>query len=236
LVSRDVKPDWAADPWTYPHGPGFADPSSPDRAAVPLPSAGPGYRSSAECADDASGTSQGDTVDVGGFQVAGSTSQAQVDKSTGTCTVTARAYFLGLEGAKGFDSGSSFMQIVRKADRSATISYRMSYFNSGDNTGRNGITFGGADIPVQQLADAFNAAAAQFAPALAAAGPAGVATLIPEVGVTPGDRYSITISAGHANLGLAAPPWWHDPRLPPPTGALGRNQGIRIGSITFQDR
>jgi hypothetical protein len=237
LVSRDVKPHGAADPWTYPHGPGVAKSSSPDRAAVPLPAAGPGYKWQAQCADDTHGTSQGDMVNVGGFQVVGSTSQAQVDKGTGTYTATSRAYFLGLEGAKGFDSGSSFMQIVNNPDQPATISYRMSYFNSGDNTGRNGITFGGADIPVQQFADAFNAAAEQIAPALSAAGPAGAATLIPEVGVAPGDRrYSITISAGHANLGPIAARWWPDSRTPPPTSTLGRNHGIRIGSITFQGR
>jgi hypothetical protein len=139
-------------------------------------------------------------------------------------TGTSRAYFLGLEGATGFDSGSSFMQITNEPNQPAKLTYRMSYFNSGDNKDKSGISFGGTDIPVQQFADAFNAGAKSFSQAAAAAGPIGAGTLTPEVGTsTDGDRYSITISAGHGNLGFAAR-----------QGTLGQNQGARIGSITFQ--
>jgi hypothetical protein len=99
----------------------------------------------------------------------------------------------------------------------------MSYFNSGHNPGKNGVTFGGQDIPVQQFADTFNDQAKKAAPALAAVGPAGAATLQPEVGVTTdGNRYSITISAAHGHLGFNAR-----------QGTLGDDQGARFGSITF---
>jgi hypothetical protein len=48
--------------------------------------------------------------------------------------------------------------------------------------------------------------------------------LAPEVGTsTDGDRFSITISVGHGNLGFAAR-----------KGTVSQNQGMRIGSITFQ--
>jgi hypothetical protein len=58
---------------------------------------------------------------------------------------------------------------------------------------------------------------------MAPVGPAGLATLQPEVGVsTDGDRFSITISAGHGHIGFAAR-----------DGGLGQDQGARIGSVTF---
>ncbi len=129
-----------------------------------------------------------------------------MDKTTGVYTGTSRSYFFGLEGASGFDSASSFMQITNKPDAPATISYRMSYFNSGDSTGKNGITFGGTDIPVQQFADAFNSGAKSFEAAISAVGPIGARTLAPSVGVsTDGDRYSINIAAFAGHLGLRCP-------------------------------
>jgi hypothetical protein len=84
-------------------------------------------------------------VDVNGVQAVGSTAQAEVDKATGTYTGTSRSYVLGLQGASGFDSASSFMQVTNTPDHDATITYRMSYFNSDDlnKTGNNGISFGG---------------------------------------------------------------------------------------------
>jgi hypothetical protein len=116
------------------------------------------------------------------------------------------------------------MQIVNKPNQPATITYRMSYFNSGDNKDKSGITFGGTEIPVKQFADAFNSGAKTFGSAGSAVGPMGAATLEPEVGVsTDGGRYSITVSAGHGNLGFAAR-----------SGGLGQNQEMRLGSVTFQ--
>jgi hypothetical protein len=190
---------------------------------APNPS-GPGYKWTATCDNDVKGQGQGDDINVGGFQAIGSTSEASIDKTTGIYTGTSRAYFFGLEGATGFDSGSSFMQITNTPDKDATITYRMSYFNSGNNNGKNGITFGGTDVPVQSFADQFNDQAKSGAAAMSAVGPAGIATLQPEVGVsTDGNRYSITISAGHGHLGFAVR-----------DGGLGQDQGMRIGSVTFQ--
>jgi hypothetical protein len=139
-------------------------------------------------------------------------------------TGTSRAYILGLAGASGFDSASSFMQITNPSDGPAKISYRMSYFNSGDNTGKNGITFGGTDIPVQQFAEAFNNGAKSFEAAISAVGPFGARTLAPSVGVsTDGDRYSINIAAFAGHLGLVAR-----------KGTIGQFAEARYGSITFQ--
>jgi hypothetical protein len=224
FVSRDVEPNLSAGANQSNRSPGIKNYFPPGNTIAPLPTDGPGYKWQAKCDDDTHGHGQGDTLNVGGFQVVGSTSSAGLDKTTGEYVGTSRAYFLGLEGANGFDSGSSFMQITNSNGSDAKISYRMSYFNSGDNTGKNGITFGGTDIPVQQFADAFNSGAKSFSQGASAVGPAGAATLEPEVGTsTDGGRYSITISAGHGNLGFAAR-----------QGTLGENQGMRIGSITFQ--
>jgi len=77
---------------------------------------------------------------------------------------------------------------------------------------------------VKQFADQFNQNAKTFADAFKPIGPAGAATLAPEVGVsTDGNRYSITISAGHGHFGLDAR-----------QGGIGQDQGARFGSVTFQ--
>jgi len=204
--------------------PGVKNYFPPGKDVVPIPSQGNGVKWMAKCDSDIKGSGQGDMLNVGGFQVVGSTSQAEVDKATGIYTGSSRAYVLGMEGASGFDSASSFMQVVNKPDSEPTLTYRMSYFNSGKNEKKNGITFGGQDIPVDQFAKAFNDGAKQFAAAAKSFGPAGAGTLTPEVGVsTDGGRKSITISAGHGNLGSASR-----------DGTIGMNQGMRIGSVTFQ--
>jgi hypothetical protein len=224
FVSRDVEPNLSAGSNQSARHPGIKNYLPPGQEILPLGTDGPGYKWVAKCDGDVSGHGQGDTINVGGFQAVGSTSDAKLDKSTGVYTGTSRAYFLGLDGAQGFDSGSSFMQITNAPGSDAKISYRMSYFNSGDSKGKNGITFGGTDIPIQQFADAFNSGAKSFGDAAKAIGPIGAATLAPEEGTsTDGDRYSITISAGHGNAGFAAR-----------QGTLGQDQGMRIGSITFQ--
>lgn len=82
---------------------------------------------------------------------------------------------------------------------------------------------GGSDIPVEAFVKAFNDGAKAFSKAAKPVGSIGAGTPTPEVGVTTdGSRYSITISAGHGNLGFAAR-----------EGTVGGNQGMRIGSVTF---
>ncbi len=224
-TSREVLPNLSAgDENESNRNPGVKNYFPPGNEVVDIPSQGNGPKWQAKCDSDAKGSGQGDMLNVGGFQVVGSTAQAEVDKTTGIYTGSSRAYVLGLEGASGFDSASSFMQVVNKPNAEPTLTYRMSYFNSGKNDKKNGITFGGQDIPVDQFAKAFNDGAKQFAAAAKAIGPAGAGTLTPEVGVsTDGGRKSITISAGHGNLGFAAR-----------EGTIGGNQGMRIGSVTFQ--
>jgi hypothetical protein len=224
FVSRDVEPNLSAGDNQSNRSPGIPNFFPPGKTVVPMPPEGPGYKWQAKCDGDTHGKGTGDTLNVGGLAAVGSTSEGALDKSTGVYTGTSRAYFLGMEGATGFDSGSSFMQITNAPNEPAKITYRMSYFNSGENKDKSGISFGGQDIPVSQFADAFNSGAKSFASAASAVGPAGAGTLTPEVGTsTDGDRYSITISAGHGNLGFAAR-----------NGTVGQNQGMRIGSITFQ--
>jgi hypothetical protein len=223
-TSRDVQPNLSAGDNLSARDPGIRNYFPPGNEIVDIPASGNGPKWVAKCDGDAKGAGQGDVLNVGGFQVVGSTSQAEVDKKTGVYTGSSRSYVLGLEGASGFDSASSFMQVVQKPDSKPVITYRMSYFNSGNNEKTSGITFGGQNIPVEDFAKQFNEGAEAFGSAMKAVGPVGAGTLKPEVGVsTDGGRYSITISAGHGNFGLAAR-----------EGTLGMNQGMRIGSVTFQ--
>ncbi|MGQ0846955.1 MAG: hypothetical protein ACT4QF_22780 [Sporichthyaceae bacterium] len=150
--------------------------------------------------------------------------QAELSKATGVYTGTSRAYIFGLEGASGFDSASSFMQVVNKPNAKPVITFRMSYFNMGDNSDQNGITFGGQSIPVEDFAKAYNDGAAAFAQAFKPVGPIGSQTLKPEVGIsTDGGRFSISISAGTGHIGFSAR-----------EGTVGQDQGARFGSINFE--
>ncbi|MGQ0843224.1 MAG: hypothetical protein ACT4QF_03720 [Sporichthyaceae bacterium] len=222
-LTRDVAPNLSPGENQSARDPGVRNYFPPGNEIVDIPSNGNGPKWQAKCDSDAKGSATGDVVNVGGFQVVGSTAQAEVDKTTGVYTGTSRAYVFGLEGASGFDSASSFMQVVNKPNAKPTITYRMSYFNSGDNKTKSGITFGGSDIPVEDFAKAFNDGAKAFSDAAAPVGPFGAGTLTPEVGVsTDGGRYSITISAGHGVTGLTAR-----------EGTAGGRQGMRIGSVTF---
>jgi hypothetical protein len=223
-TTRDVAPNLSAEGNQSARDPGVRNYFPPGNELLDIPANGNGPKWVAGCDSDAKGYGQGDVLNVAGAQVVGSASQAEVDKKTGVYTGTSRAYVLGLEGASGFDSASSFMQVVNKPDAKPTITYRMSYFNSGQNTNKNGITFGGQNIPVEDFAKQFNEGAKALSQAAAPVGPMGAGTLSPEVGVsTDGGRYSISISAGHGNVGLTAR-----------DGTAGMYQGARIGSVTFQ--
>jgi hypothetical protein len=224
FISRQVRPNLSPGQSESDRHPAIHNYFPPGNDLYAFNPSGPGYNWTAKCDGDNKGQAQGDDFNAGGFQAIGSTSEAALDKTTGVYTGTSRSYFFGLQGATGFDSGSSFMQITNSPDKDATITYRMSYFNSGDNNGKNGITFGGTDVPVQSFADQFNDQAKTGSAFMAPVGPAGLATLQPEVGVsTDGNRYSITISSGHGHLGFAVR-----------QGGLGEDQGMRLGSITFQ--
>jgi hypothetical protein len=225
-TSHEVYPNPATGNGISDRHPGVRNFFPPGNEIVPIAATGNGVNWQAHCSSGTHGVAVGnDYEDPLGFEAAGSTTEAQVDTITGVYTGTSRAYLLGLTGgALGFDSGSSFMQVVNKPHEAPTITYRMSYFNSGDSTGKNGITFGGSAIPIQQFADTFNTEARSAAAALAPVGPIGIATLTPEVGVsTSSGSYGITISIGHGNLGLALR-----------DGTIGGNQGIRFGSISFE--
>ncbi|MGQ0465171.1 MAG: hypothetical protein ACT4QG_07585 [Sporichthyaceae bacterium] len=223
-VARDVKPNLSPGENESAKDPGVRNYFPPGQEVADIPAEGNGVRWAAGCKDDAEGKAEGDNSNVGPFQGVGSISQARVDKTTGVYTGTSRAYMVGLQGAQGFDSASTFMQITNKPNEKPTITYRMSYFNAGKNPDQNGITFGGQDIPVEEFTDKFNEQAKAGGAAAKPVGPAGAGTLTPEVGVsTDGGRYSITISAGHGNVGVAAR-----------EGTIGENQGMRVASITFQ--
>jgi hypothetical protein len=225
-TSRQVRPNLSAGQSESDRHPAVHNYFPPGNDVYAFNPEGPGYKWTAGCDNDVKGQSQGDVTNAAGVQAVGSTSQAVLDKTTGVYTATSRSYVFGIEAATGFDSASSFMQITNRPNTDATITYRMSYFNSGDlqKSGTNGVTFGGTDIPVQEFADQFNSNARTFATSVSAVGPAGAGTLQPEVGVsTDGGRYSITVSAGHGHLGFNAR-----------QGGPGEDQGARFGSITFQ--
>lgn len=222
-TSRDVKPNLSAGENLSARDPGVRNYFPPGNEVLDIPATGNGPKWVANCEHDAKGSGHGDILNVGGFQVVGSATQAEVSKETGFYTGTSRAYVLGLEGATGFDSASSFMQVTQKPDQKPVITYRMSYFNAGDNREKNGVTFGGQNVPVEDLAKQFNEGAKALGQAAAPIGPLGAGTLTPEVGVAANSgRYSITVSAGHGNFGLTAR-----------DGTVGMNQGMRIGSVTF---
>jgi len=133
-TSREVRPNLSAGESNSDRHPGVVNYFPPGNTIVPLSTDGPGYKWKAHCDDDSKGQGQGDVVNLGGVQAVGSTAEAVVDKATGVYTGTSRAYVFGLEGASGFDSASSFMQITNRPNQDATITYRMSYFNSGGDT------------------------------------------------------------------------------------------------------
>jgi hypothetical protein len=223
-TSRDVNPNLSAEGNESARDPGIRNYFPPGNEVVDIPAGGPGVKWLAKCDSDAAGSGHGDQHNISGFQVIGSNAQAEVDKATGVYTGTSRAYVLGLEGASGFDSMSSFMQVVNKPNEKPVITYRMSYFNSGANADKSGFTFGGQSVPADQFATAFNQGAKSFSDAVKPVGPIGAKTLSPEVGVsTDGGRYSISISSATGNIGFAVR-----------EGGLGQNQGARFGSITFE--
>ncbi|MGQ0844288.1 MAG: hypothetical protein ACT4QF_09135 [Sporichthyaceae bacterium] len=223
-IARDVKPNLSPGENESNKNPGVKNYFPPGNEVADIPSKGNGVNWAAGCNSDAEGKAVGENSNIGPFQGVGSTSQAIVDKETGIYSGTSRAYMFGVSGAQGFDSASSFMQVVNRPNAKPTITYRMSYFNSGENPDESGITFGGQEIPVDDFAKQFNDQAQTAGAAAKPVGPAGAGTLTPEVGVsTDGGRYSITISAGHGNFGFAAR-----------EGTIGENQGMRVAAITFQ--
>lgn len=224
-IARDVKPNLSPGENESARDPGVKNYLPPGQEVADIPADGNGVRWGAECKNDVEGSAVGDNSNVGPFQSVGSTSHAVVDKATGIYTGTSRAYMLGVSGeVSGFDSAASFMQVTNKPDEKPTITYRMTYFNAGEDPKSNGVSFGGENVPMEEFTDQFNEQAKTVGSAAEPVGPVGAGTLTPEVGVsTDGGRYSITISAGHGNFGFAAR-----------EGTIGENQGMRVASITFQ--
>jgi hypothetical protein len=225
-ISRSVEPNLSAGEKNESNkDPGVKNYFPPGNEVADIPAKGNGPLWQASCKNDVEGKANGENVNIGPFSSIGSTSQAAVDRATGVYTGTSRSFMVGLSGASGFDSASSFMQVTNKPNAKPTITYRMNYFNSdAKNTNNNGANFGGTDIPVEDFAKQFNEQAKTFGEAAGPVGPAGAGTLKPEVGVsTDGGRYSITISSGHGNLGFAAR-----------EGTIGGNQGLRVAAVTFQ--
>lgn len=189
-----------------------------------IPSSGNGPNWAAKCDGDAKGQATGFNLDAGGVQALGSSSQATIDKATGVYNGTSRAFVFGVEGATGFDSFSSAMQVVNKPNAKPVITYRMSFFNSGEKESKSGFTISGTDVPIEEFTKQYNEQAKQFTAAAKAVGPIGSSVLTPEVGVsTDGGRYSITLSAAQGYIGFAAR-----------EGTIGQQQGMRSGATTFQ--
>jgi hypothetical protein len=221
-ISRDVAPNISAEGNESARDPGVRNYFPPGNEVVDIPAESPGNHWTAKCIDDASGEAQGDVARGGPGQIVGSVAKASVDKATGVYTGTSRAYVYGLEGQ--FDGMSSFMQVVNKPNEKPIITYRMTYFNSGENKDKNGISFGGSQVPVEAFADNFNKGAEAFTAAAKPVGPNGAQTLKPQVGLsTDGGRFSISISSAVGWTGAAAR-----------EGTAGQEQGARFGSVTFE--
>lgn len=221
-VARSVEPNLSPGENESNKNPGIRNYFPPGNEVVDIPNESPGNKWTAKCDGFLKGSAQGDQNRAGPGQIIGSVAQAEVDKATGIYTGSSRAYVFGLEGQ--FDGFSSFMQVVNKPNDKPVITFRMTYFNSGENKDKNGISFGGSQIPVEEFAKQFNAGAEAFSQAAKPVGPIGAQTLKPEVGVsTDGGRFSISISAATGNIGFAAR-----------EGTIGQNQGARFGSINFE--
>lgn len=232
-TSREVAPNLSPGENLSNKNPGVKNYFPPGGEVLDIPSNGSGPLWQATCDSDVKGSAIGDMVNVAGAALVGSTTQAAVDKASGVYTGTSRAYVVGLEGASGFDSMSSLMEVTNKANQKPTITFRMSFFNSDSakagsqgkakNDESKGYVISGTDVPFDSFAEQFNAGAKAFTEAVEPAGPIGSTVLLPEVGVsTDGGRYSITISAAQGYAGSTAR-----------EGTAGERAGMRFGSVTF---
>jgi hypothetical protein len=230
--ARDTKPNNSAGENTTNSHPGVVNPVPPGQVVAPVPSDGTPLTIQAKCDNDVKGTGTGTVGDVQGVaSLVGSTSSAQVDKTTGEYISSGNAYATGIAGAGALDAVSSFMQVNQKPGKEPTVTYRMSIFNSKDansGLGNDGFTFSGTNVPVDQLVTQFNSQAKTFSDAAAAIGPFGFQILAPQVGVqesndsgTTGLKYIIAPAiAGGGGSHLR-------------DGTIGSHEQFRFGSVSF---
>jgi hypothetical protein len=217
-TSRQVRPDLTP--------PGA--PTGSDRTPA-LPAAGAGGPLwKATCDSDTKGSGTGNELDASGARAVGSTTSAEVDKTTGAYTGTSRAYISGIEAAGKLATINSLMQVKELPNEKPTVSYRISFFESeaGQSvTGfnQNSFTVSGNDVPVEDLVTQFNEQVKGGSGALSALGPLGFSLLAPQVGkTTDGGRISITAPVIQGNAGLHLR-----------DGTVGQEQGVRFGAVTF---
>lgn len=216
-ISRTVRPDL--------NPPGQENPT--DRTpAMSANGNGPQWQSSCESGEQ--GAATGDIVNAAGTRVAGSTTSAKVDRSTGRYTGTSRAYITGIEGAGPLDTITSLMQVTNEVDEKPVITYRISFYASemgGAESGfsQKGFTVSGTNIPADQLVEQFNDQAKAAGAALATIGPMGFSLLAPQVRTsTNGGRYEIVAPVVQAIGGAHLR-----------DGTAGEESGVRFGSTAF---
>jgi hypothetical protein len=205
-------------------------PNQSDRTPVLPAKGGLGPNWQAACDSDAKGSGTGDELNAAGAKFAGSTTNAEVNKSTGEYTGTSRAYVQDLEINGHLASITSLMQVRQLPDKKPVITYRISFLDQGTDDKNNvglsqkGFTVAGTDIPADDLVKQFNEQVKKGAGALATIGPLGLSLLAPTVGQsTDGGRFAITapVIAGNAGAKLR-------------DGTIGQEQGVRFGSVTFE--
>jgi hypothetical protein len=219
-TARNVKPNLSP--------PGV--PNQSDRTPVVPAKGGLGPNWQAQCDHDAKGNGTGETLNVAGAKLAGSTTNAEVNKSTGEYTGTSRSYIQDVEVGGHLASITSLMQVRQSPDKKPTITYRISFLDQGTDDKNNvglsqkGFTLAGKDIPADQYVKQFNDQVKSGAKAFETLGPLGLTLLAPTVGQsTDGGRFAITapVIAGNAGAHLR-------------DGTIGQEQGVRFASVTFE--
>jgi hypothetical protein len=239
VADRTIYPTTYA---VYDHdrSPGLDGPTD-HRVIAQLPHGGSPLYTTSSCTQDHQGRSAGDVANVGGppgVHLAGSITQAHVDKRTGAFLADSRAWVTGLSGP--LDTISSVMQITALPGRMPLVSYRLSFLDTSTEVepnqppqahfpdSKDGFTVAGQDVPADRLTDQFNQQVAANAAAIAAIGPLGFTLLAPHYSKTGADWDSdvgapyIVAPAIQGELGLTAR-----------KGTIGQDQYVRFASIEF---
>jgi hypothetical protein len=232
--ARDVRPNISAGDNLSDRHPAVVNFFPPGQEIVPIPADGTPVKVNAKCDSDVKGSGTGNVADLGGvLDAVGSTSTAELNKQTGEYISTGRAYMSGIQGAEPLDAVSSFMQVDQKPGAQATVSYRISFFNSkaGEaDTGfsQKGFTLSGSNVPADQLVSQFNSQSRTLSAAATALGPLGFQVLAPEEGTQP------STEAGTTGLHyISAPAISGSIGSHLRDGTVGQQEQARYGSVTF---
>ncbi|MGQ0842848.1 MAG: hypothetical protein ACT4QF_01815 [Sporichthyaceae bacterium] len=230
VLSRSVKPELNAEENLTNREPSVKNPSTGEKA-LDIPHDGNPIKTAANCASDTKGASTGHVGNLAGIaEYVASSSSAEVSRSTSTYVGTSRAVVGGIQGAGALDTISSFMQVTSKPGKEPTVTYRLSFFESGAvaSFNQNAFTVSGTNVPASDLVKQFNDQAKTASAALAAVGPVGFTLLAPEVG-----------TANVPEQALIGLPYITAPAIQMVAGAAlregtaGQQENVRLASVTF---